>query len=133
LGASRTPIERAAIPDISLWIVWASLSALFAALTTIFAKVGVENVNSDLATFIRTVVIIVVLGAFLRRAATRASWRCYFRALQLGDAARVAPIDKLSVVLVAVFGVAFLGEQLTLTSWLGALLIDGGAVLIALG
>ena len=92
-----------------------------------------ENVNSDLATFIRTVVIIVVLGAFLRRAATRASWRCYFRALQLGDAARVAPIDKLSVVLVAVFGVAFLGEQLTLTSWLGALLIGGGAVLIALG
>jgi bacterial/archaeal transporter family protein len=145
------------MPDISLasWIVWASLSALFAALTAIFAKVGVENVNSDLATFIRTVVIIVVLGGILAARglfqplssistrtylflglsglATGASWLCYFRALQLGDAARVAPIDKLSVVLVAVFGVAFLGEQLTLTSWLGVLLIGGGAVLIALG
>jgi bacterial/archaeal transporter family protein len=145
------------MPDISLasWIVWASLSAFFAALTAIFAKVGVENVNSDLATFIRTVVIIVVLGGILAARglfqplssistrtylflglsglATGASWLCYFRALQLGDAARVAPIDKLSVVLVAVFGVAFLGEQLTLTSWLGVLLIGGGAVLIALG
>jgi bacterial/archaeal transporter family protein len=145
------------MPDISLasWIVWASLSAFFAALTAIFAKVGVENVNSDLATFIRTVVIIVVLGGILAARglfrplscistrtylflglsglATGASWLCYFRALQLGDAARVAPIDKLSVVLVAVFGVAFLCEQLTLTSWLGVLLIGGGAVLIALG
>jgi bacterial/archaeal transporter family protein len=145
------------MPDISLasWIVWASLSAFFAALTAIFAKVGVENVNSDLATFIRTAVIIVVLGGILAARglfqplssistrtylflglsglATGASWLCYFRALQLGDAARVAPIDKLSVVLVAVFGVAFLGEQLTLTSWLGVLLIGGGAVLIALG
>jgi|SoiMethySBSTD1v2_1073268.scaffolds.fasta_scaffold1630981_1 bacterial/archaeal transporter family protein len=137
------------MPDISLasWIVWASLSALFAALTAIFAKVGVENVNSDLATFIRTVVIIVVLGGILAARglfqppssistrtylflglsglATGASWLCYFRALQLGDAARVAPIDKRSVVLVAVFGVAFHGEQLTLTSWLGVLLIGG--------
>jgi transporter family protein len=140
---------------ISSWIFWALLSALFAALTAIFAKVGVENINSDLATFIRTVVILVVLGGILATRglfqppssistrtylflglsglATGASWVCYFRALQLGDAARVAPIDKLSVVLVAVFGVTFLGEHLTLTSWFGVLLIGGGAVLIALG
>jgi transporter family protein len=141
--------------SVSSWIFWALLSAIFAALTAIFAKVGVENINSDLATFIRTVVILLVLGAILATRglfqplssisprtylflgmsgfATGASWVCYFRALQLGDAARVAPIDKLSVVLVAVFGVAFLGEHLTLTSWLGVLLIGGGAVLIALG
>jgi transporter family protein len=140
---------------VSSWIFWALLSALFAALTAIFAKVGVENINSDLATFIRTVVILVVLGGLLATRglfqppssistrtylflglsglATGASWVCYFRALQLGDAARVAPIDKLSVVLVAIFGVGFLGEHLTLTSWLGVFLIGGGAVLIALG
>jgi bacterial/archaeal transporter family protein len=138
----------------SSWIVWAMLSAAFAALTAIFAKVGVEAVNSDLATFIRTVVIIAVLGAILAARglfqpltsisartylflglsglATGASWLCYFRALQLGDAARVAPIDKLSVVLVAIFGVIFLGEQLTLSGWLGVLLIGSGAVVVAL-
>jgi bacterial/archaeal transporter family protein len=136
------------------WLVWALLSALFAALTAIFAKVGVENVNSDLATFIRTVVILIVLAGILAArglfqplasisgrtylflglsgVATGASWVCYFRALQLGDAARVAPIDKLSVVLVAVFGVAFLGEHLDLRNWVGVALIDAGAVLIAL-
>jgi transporter family protein len=136
------------------WIVWALLSAAFAALTAIFAKVGVENVNSDLATFIRTVVIIAVLGIILAARglfqplasistrtylflglsglATGASWLCYFRALQLGDAARVAPIDKLSVVLVAIFGVTFLGEHLTLNGWLGVILIGSGAVVVAL-
>ena len=136
------------------WIVWALLSAAFAALTAIFAKVGVENVNSDLATFIRTVVIITVLGTILAARglfqplasistrtylflslsglATGASWLCYFRALQLGDAARVAPIDKLSVVLVAVFGVTFLGEHLSFNGWLGVLLIGSGAVVVAL-
>jgi transporter family protein len=136
------------------WLVWALLSALFAALTAIFAKVGVENVNSDLATFIRTVVILIVLAGILAArglfqplasisgrtylflglsgVATGASWVCYFRALQLGDAARVAPIDKLSVVLVAVFGVAFLGEHLDLRNWVGVALIGAGAVLIAL-
>jgi bacterial/archaeal transporter family protein len=136
------------------WIVWALLSAAFAALTAIFAKVGVENVNSDLATFIRTVVIIAVLGAILAARglfqplasistrtylflglsglATGASWLCYFRALQLGDAARVAPIDKLSVVLVAIFGVTFLGEHLTFSGWLGVFLIGSGAVVVAL-
>jgi len=136
------------------WIVWALLSAGFAALTAIFAKVGVDNINSDLATFIRTVVIIAVLGAILAARglfqplasistrtylflglsglATGASWLCYFRALQLGDAARVAPIDKLSVVLVAIFGVTFLGEHLTFNGWFGVLLIGSGAVLVAL-
>jgi transporter family protein len=135
------------------WQLWAVLSAIFAALTAIFAKVGVEGVNADLATFIRTVVIILALGAMLLGTgqwqppgsisgrsylflvlsglATGGSWLCYFRALQLGDAARVAPIDKLSVVLVAVFGVIFLGEHLSLPNWLGVALIAAGAVLVA--
>jgi bacterial/archaeal transporter family protein len=144
------------MPEIPItsWIIWALLSAAFAALTAIFAKVGVENINPDLATFIRTVVVVVVLGGILAARglfqpvasiagrtyffltlsglATGASWLCYFRALQLGDAARVAPIDKLSVVLVAVCGVAFLGETLTLYNWAGVLMIAGGAILIAL-
>jgi transporter family protein len=137
------------------WQFWALLSATFAALTAIFAKVGVEDVNSDFATFIRTVVILLVLGGILvslgewqsptsvsRRTyvflvlsglATGASWICYFRALKLGDAARVAPIDKLSVVLVAIFGVLILGERLSLPSWAGIALIAAGAVLVALG
>jgi bacterial/archaeal transporter family protein len=135
------------------WQLWALLSAAFAALTAIFAKIGVENVNSDLATFIRTIVILLALGAILLGTgqwqplgdisgrshlflvlsglATGGSWVCYFRALKLGDAARVAPIDKLSVVLVAVFGVAFLGEKLSGPNWLGVLLIGAGAVLVA--
>ena len=136
------------------WTFWALLSAAFAALTAIFAKLGVENVNSDFATFVRTVVIVGVLGAILLATgqwqplasisvrsywflllsglATGASWVCYFRALKLGDAARVAPIDKLSVVLVAIFGVLFLGERLSSTNWLGVALIAAGAVLVAL-
>jgi transporter family protein len=135
------------------WQLWALLSAAFASLTAIFAKVGVENVNSDFATFIRTVVILVVLAAILvgtdqwqslasvsRRTylflvlsglATGASWICYFRALKLGDAARVAPIDKLSIVLVAVFGVIFLGERLSTANWSGVVLIACGALLVA--
>jgi transporter family protein len=129
------------------------LSAAFAALTAIFAKIGIENINSDLATFIRTVVILVVLGGILLMRglfqpltsisgrtylfltlsgmATGASWICYFRALQLGDAARVAPIDKLSVVLVAIFGVTFLGEHLAPHNWCGVIMIAAGVVLIA--
>lgn len=135
------------------WQSWAVLSACFAALTAIFAKIGVENVNSDFATFIRTIVILFVLGVILAATnqfqplnaissktylflvlsgvATGASWICYFRALQLGDAARVAPIDKLSVVLVAVFGVVFLKEHLSLSNWAGVALIATGAVLVA--
>jgi transporter family protein len=134
--------------------MWALLSAAFAALTAIFAKVGVENINSDLATFIRTVVIMAVLGSILAARglfqplstistrtyvfltlsglATGASWLCYFRALQLGDAARVAPVDKLSVVLVAIFGVLFLGEHLNPSSWLGVVLVAAGAIVLAL-
>lgn len=135
------------------WQLWAVLSALFAALTAIFAKIGIENVNSDFATFIRTVVILVTLafillatGQFqspgtisgrtyffllLSGLATGASWICYFRALKIGEAAKVAPIDKLSVVLVALFGVAFLGERLSAPNWLGIGLIAVGAVLVA--
>ena len=121
------------------WQLWALLSATFAALTAIFAKIGIENVNSDFATFIRTIVIICALAAFLVATdqwqqpssvsgrsylflvfsglATGASWVCYFRALKIGKAAQVAPIDKLSVVLVAIFGVLILGERLTIPNW----------------
>lgn len=135
------------------WQLWALLSATLAALTAIFAKVGVENVNADFATFVRTVVILTALGAILLGTgqwqplhslsgrsylfivlsglATGGSWVCYFRALKLGDAARVAPIDKLSVVLVALFGVAFLGEKLSLANWFGIALMAAGAVLVA--
>lgn len=144
------PMKSVLLP----WQLWAVLSAVFAALTAIFAKIGVENVNSDLATFIRTLVVAVVLagilaatgewqppGAIGRRTylflllsglGTGASWLCYFRALQLGDAARVAPIDKLSVVLVAIFGVSFLGERLSAVNWLGIAAIAAGAVLVAI-
>ena len=135
------------------WVFWALLSAGFAALTAMFAKIGIENVNSDFATFIRTVVILLVAGLIvyasgnwqepssvsaktwlfliLSGAATGASWICYFRALKLGDAGRVAPLDKLSVVFVAVFAVLFLGERLALPNWLGVILIACGAVLVA--
>lgn len=135
------------------WVFWALLSAAFAALTAIFAKVGIENVNSDFATFIRTTVILLAAGLIvyttgnwqepstvspktwlflvLSGCATGASWICYFRALKLGDAARVAPIDKLSVVFVSIIAVMFLGEKLTLPNWLGVILIASGAVLVA--
>lgn len=141
------------IPGTSTWQFWALLSASFAALTAIFAKVGVENVASDLATLIRTVVILAVLVAIvaatgqfqppasisgrtwlflaLSGLATGASWLCYFRALKIGDAAQVAPVDKLSVVLVAIFGAVFLGERLTAANWLGVALIAAGATLVA--
>ena len=137
----------------SSWQLWALLSAAFAALAAIFAKVGVANVNSDFATFIRTIVILISLALILLATgqfqspasvsgrtylflvlsglATGASWICYFRALKLGNAAQVAPIDKLSVVLVAVFGVLFLGERLSGPNWLGVALIAVGAVLVA--
>jgi len=136
------------------WQLWALLSAVFAALTAIFAKIGIENINSDFATFIRTVVILFVLAALLALTgewqspstvsnrtylflvlsgcATGASWLCYFRALKIGDAARVAPIDKLSVVLVAIFAAIFLGERLSGTNWVGVVAIAVGAVLVAL-
>src|SRR5690348_520627 len=138
---------------LSSWQFWALASAIFAALTAIFAKVGVENVSADLATFIRTLVVIVMLALILVATgqmrspgeisgrtylflvlsglATGASWLCYFRALKLGQAAQVAPIDKLSVVLVALFGAGFLGERLSVANWLGVMLIALGAALMA--
>ena len=135
------------------WAFWALLSAGFAALTAIFAKVGVSGVNSDFATFLRTLVVIAALAAILTAfgewrplgsisprtylfltlsgLATGASWLCYFRAMQLGEAAKVAPLDKLSVAMVAIFGALFLGERLSGVNWLGVALITGGAVLAA--
>ena len=135
------------------WQFWAILSAIFAALTAILAKLGVAGVNSDFATLVRTAVILPVLGMIvlitgqwqspatvngktwlflgLSGLATGASWFCYFRALKLGEASKVAPLDKMSVVLVALFAAAFLGERLTLPNWLGVFLIAAGTVLIA--
>lgn len=137
----------------SEWMLWAGLAAVFAALTAIFAKIGISNVGSDFATFLRTIVVLVSLGfivlatgqwqplgsvsgksylfILLSGLATGASWLCYFRALKLGDAARVAPIDKLSVVLVAVFGVVFLGERLAAVNWLGVIFITAGVLMVA--
>jgi len=134
------------------WQYWALLSALFAALTAIFAKIGVEDIDSDFATFIRTVVILAVLGGILLGTgkfqsldtvttrtwlflclsglATGASWLCYFRALKLGNASQVAPVDKLSVVFVAVFAAIFLGERLSVSNWLGVVLVAVGATLL---
>jgi bacterial/archaeal transporter family protein len=139
---------------IESWQLWALLSAVFAALTAIFAKVGVENIGSDLATFIRTIVVLLsflvlllATGQFttsgpisprtwtfliLSGLGTGASWLCYFRALKLGPASMVAPIDKLSVVLVALFAFAFLGERPSATGWMGIGLIAAGAVIIAI-
>lgn len=141
---------RTALPS---WQLWALASAAFAALTAVFAKIGVEGVDPDLATFLRTLVIVPVLGLILAAGghlqplgsvpgrslcfivlsglATGGSWLCYFRALSLGDAARVAPLDKLSVVLVAAFGALFLGERLSALNWAGVALIAAGAVLVA--
>ena len=136
------------------WQAWALLSAVFAALTAILAKVGVQNINSDFATFVRTIVVLLALAAILgvtgqyqrldsvpQRSylflilsglATGASWVCYFRALKLGNASLVAPIDKLSVVLVALLSVTFLGEKLLFRNWAGIILIAIGAVLVGL-
>ncbi|MGA4552300.1 EamA family transporter [Methylorubrum aminovorans] len=138
---------------LSSWRFWALLSAGFAAATAILAKVGIDGVAPDVATFIRTVVILMLTGAIVAAAgqipdlahvstrnlvflilsglATGASWLCYFRALALGDAGRVAPLDKLSVVLVALFGVLFLGERLAPHHWAGVGLIAAGAGLLA--
>ena len=136
------------------WLFWALLSALFAALTAILAKIGIERVDSNLATAIRTSVVVVFtwLIAFATRqpnsfaaltgrswlflalsgCATGLSWLCYFRALQMGEASRVAPIDKLSVVLVMLFAMIFLGERLTWGKGVGVVLIAAGAIAVAL-
>jgi transporter family protein len=137
----------------SNWFLWALLSAVFAALTAIFAKIGLEGVDSDLATLIRTVVILAVLAAFVYFAgkwsspfalssrtwfflvlsglATGASWVCYFRALKIGDASKVVPVDKLSLLLVAVFAVLFLGERPSGREWAGILMIGTGVLVLA--
>lgn len=135
------------------WFLWAALAAVFAALTAIFAKVGVEKVDSDLATLLRTMVVVVVLGGLvaitgkwsnpfnipsrslwflvLSALATGASWVCYFRALKAGPAAKVAPVDKFSIVLVALFAAAFLGEKMGIREWLGVGLIALGVLVLA--
>lgn len=136
------------------WQVWALLSAIFAAMTAILGKIGVQGVDSNFATLIRTLVVVVfaaLIVAFTNSAqplstitprtyvflalsglATGASWLCYYHALKLGPASRVAPIDKLSVAIVAVLGVLVLGENLSLKHWLGVGLVTGGALLLAL-
>ncbi len=136
------------------WIAWSLLSALFAAATAILAKVGVANIDSNLATAIRTTVVVVFawsialalgkhgeirqvsshswLFLVLSGLGTGLSWLCYFRALQLGPASRVAPVDKLSVVLVMIFSVTFLGEKLSPMAWIGGVLVAAGATVIAL-
>jgi transporter family protein len=135
------------------WQIWAAMSAFFAALTTIFGKIGVQDINSDFATLIRTAIILGVItlivlasGAWqpltsigrrtyffllLSGLATGASWLCYYRALKLGPASGVAPIDKMSVMLVALFAAAFLGERLEVRNWLGIALIALGAIAVA--
>lgn len=135
------------------WFYWALLSAIFAAMTAIFAKIGLEGVDSDYATLIRTFVILLVLSGFVYFAgkwsdpfslnpktwlflslsglATGASWVCYIRALQVGEASKVAPVDKFSLVLVAVFAVIFLGERPNLREWLGILLVAGGVLVLS--
>ena len=142
------------MPILSTWLPWALLSAVFAALTAIFAKVGLEGIDSDYATLIRTFVIVLTLGGLvyatgkwqspweipaksgtflvLSALATGASWICYFRALKLGEASKVAPVDKLSVVLVALFAVVFLGERPTPREWMGIALVGGGVLLLSL-
>lgn len=137
----------------SPWFFWAILSAVFAAATAIFAKIGIQGVDSDLATLVRTGIIIIVLSFFvgftgkwtnpfelpirtwlflgLSGLATGASWVCYFRALQIGEASKVAPVDKLSLVLVAVFAFAFLGERPSFREWSGIAMVAGGVLVLA--
>ena len=137
----------------SSWITWALLSAVFAAMTAIFAKVGIQGIDSDFATLIRTAIVIVVLSAFVVLAgkwsdpralssktwlfltlsglATGASWVCYFRALKVGEASQVAPVDKLSLVLVAVFAFAFLGERPSAREWSGIAMVAIGVLVLA--
>ncbi len=137
-----------------MWLVFALLSAVFAALTSILAKVGIKGVNSNLATAIRTVVVVIMAWGmvFLTHAqdgisgiskkswiflilsglATGASWLCYYHALQTGEASKVVPIDKLSVVITLVLAFLFLGEQFTIKSLIGCILIAAGTLLMVL-
>lgn len=137
-----------------MWLIFALLSAVFAAATSILAKIGIESVNSNLATAIRTVVVVVMAWGmvFLTNAqggiaqigrkswiflilsglATGASWLCYYRALQLGEVSKVVPIDKLSVVITLVLGFVLLHEQVSLKSLIGCILIGAGTLVMAL-
>ena len=141
-------------PVTESWFQWALLSAVFAAMTAILAKIGLAGIDSDFATLVRTIVILVALAVFvlltgkwsnplalepkpllfltLSGLATGASWVCYFRALKTGDAAKVAPVDKLSLLLVAIFAVVFLKERLNLREWLGVALVGAGVILLGL-
>jgi transporter family protein len=136
------------------WVFWASLAAVFAALTAVFAKIGVSRIDSDLATLVRTVAVLVLLAPFvivtgkwsnplslppkaltflgLSALATGASWVCYFRALQAGPASQVAAIDKFSLVLVALFAFALLGERPSTMGWIGIALVSVGVVVIGI-
>ena len=136
------------------WLYWALASAFFAALTAIFAKLGLQGIESDFGTFIRTLVIIAALAAFLSYTgkwqrvggfsgrnwaflilsglATGASWLAYFKALQMGEASKVAPVDKFSIVLVALMAVVFLKERPAAQEWLGIAMIAGGVLVLAL-
>jgi transporter family protein len=140
------------MPSEQNWFLWALLSAAFAALTAIFGKIGIEKIDSDYGTLLRTFVIVPFLALFvgvtgrwqnpvnlapktllflaLSGLATGASWVCYYRALKLGEASEVAPVDKLSVVLVAVFAAAFLGERPSLPHWFGIGLVALGVVIL---
>lgn len=156
-AAAAAELKRQA-PQIMLtaannWFFWAVLSACFAALTAIFAKIGIQGIDSDFATLIRTIIIVFILAAFvwfagkwsdprtlssktllflsLSALATGASWLCYFRALQIGEASKVAPVDKFSLVLVAVFAFAFLGERPSVREWLGIGLVASGVLVLA--
>jgi transporter family protein len=142
------------MPTDTNWFFWAIGSAVFAALTAIFAKVGLEGVDSDLATLIRTVIIFLLLSGWvyitgkwsnplalsaktliflvLSGVATGASWVCYFRALKIGEASKVAPVDKLSLLLVAVFAFLFLHERPSGREWTGILLVGAGVLILAL-
>jgi len=135
------------------WLFWALLSAVFAAMTAIFAKLGVSGMDSDLATLVRTAVIFLILAGFvyfsgkwsdpfaysprawlfliLSALATGASWVCYFRALKLSDVSKVAPVDKFSIVLVVIFAVIFLGERPSGRDWISIAMIGGGVLLLA--
>lgn len=137
-----------------MWMIFAVLSAVFAALTSILAKIGIEGVNSNLATAIRTIVVVIMAWGmvFLTHAqnglaeiskkswiflilsglATGASWLCYYKALQMGDASKVVPIDKLSVVIILILAFVFLHEQFTAKSLIGCILIGAGTLIMVL-
>ena len=137
-----------------MWVIFAILSAVFAALTSILAKIGIEGVNSNLATAVRTIVVVLMawfmvfvtgnlngiidiskkswLFLILSGLATGASWLCYYKALQLGEASKVVPIDKLSIVITIVLAFIFLGEQITLKTLIGCCLIVTGTFIMIL-